>query len=206
MPPIRSFLYKVNFYYSFAHDATEYWLSEAKLWSKDVDKFAEPSKPIKAAVDGLIAPGDSDLDKAKKLYVAVQALDNTDYSRQRTATEMKQLKLKDGPARRRHLGAEEWIERRHRHALSGHAARRRAHCLCGQGGGSRSRGFRSVLHGSGPARHDRGGAQYRRPGNCSRSRRKDVSVWDAELAALKRRRPRPEQPGSGRLDHTGAKL
>jgi hypothetical protein len=94
MPPIQSFLYKVNFYYSFAHNATEFWMSEAKLWSKDVDKFAEPSKPIKAAVDGLIAPGDSDLDKAKKLYVAVQALDNTDYSRQKTATEMKQLKLK----------------------------------------------------------------------------------------------------------------
>jgi hypothetical protein len=65
MPPIQSVLYKVNFYYSFAHDATDYWMSEAKLWSKDVDKFAEPSKAIKAAVDGLIAPGDSDLDKAK---------------------------------------------------------------------------------------------------------------------------------------------
>ncbi len=95
MPPIRSLLYKVNFYYSFAHDAIEYWTSESKLWSKDVDKFAEPSKAIKAAGDGLIAPGDSDLDKAKKLYVAVQALDNTDYSRQKTATEMKELKLKE---------------------------------------------------------------------------------------------------------------
>jgi hypothetical protein len=94
MPPIQSFLYKVSFYYSFAHDPTDYWVSESKLWSKDVDKFAETSKPIKAAVDGLIAPGDSDLDKAKKLYAAVQALDNTDYSRKKTATEMKQLKLK----------------------------------------------------------------------------------------------------------------
>ena len=95
MPPIRSFLYRVDFYYSFAHDATDYWVSESKLWSKDVDKFAEPSKTIKAAVDGLIAPGDSDLDKAKKLYAAVEALDNTDYSRQKSATEMKQLKIKE---------------------------------------------------------------------------------------------------------------
>jgi uncharacterized protein DUF3857/transglutaminase superfamily protein len=94
MPPIRSFLYKVNFDYSFARGATDYWLSESKLWSKDVDKFAEPSKAIKVADDGLIAPGDSDLDKATKLYAAVEALDNTDYSRQKTATEMKQLKLK----------------------------------------------------------------------------------------------------------------
>ena len=95
MPPIQSVLYKVNFYYSFAHDATDYWMSEAKLWSKDVDKFAEPSKAIKAAVDGLIAPGDSDLDKAKKLYVVVEALDNTDYSRRKTETEMKTLKIKE---------------------------------------------------------------------------------------------------------------
>jgi hypothetical protein len=95
MPPIRSFFYRVNFYYNYTNDASAFWLSESKLWSKDVDKFAEPSKSIKAAVDGLIAPGDSDLDKAKKLYAAVQALDNTDYSRHKTETEMKQLKIKE---------------------------------------------------------------------------------------------------------------
>jgi hypothetical protein len=95
MPPIRSFFYRINFYYNYTNDTAAYWLSESKLWSKDVDKFAEPSKGIKAAVDGLIAPGDSDLDKAQKLYVAVQALDNTDYSRHKTETEMKQLKIKE---------------------------------------------------------------------------------------------------------------
>jgi hypothetical protein len=40
-------------------------------------------------------PGDSDIDKAKKLYKAVQALDNTDYSRQKAASERRELKLKD---------------------------------------------------------------------------------------------------------------
>ena len=95
MPPIKSFFYRINFYYNYTSDTAAYWLSESKLWSKDVDKFAEPSKTIKAAVDGLIAPGDSDLDKAKKLYDAVQALDNTDYSRHKTETEMKQLKIKE---------------------------------------------------------------------------------------------------------------
>ena len=69
-------------------------MTDAKLWSKDVDRFAEPSKRIHEAVDSLIAPTDSDLDKAKKLYNAVQALDNTDYSRQKSDAEMKQLKLK----------------------------------------------------------------------------------------------------------------
>jgi len=95
MPPIQSLLYKLNFYYSFARDPSDYWVSESKFWSKDVDKFAEPSRAIKAAVDGLISPGDSDLDKAKKLYAAVEALDNTDYSRKKSETEMKQLKMKE---------------------------------------------------------------------------------------------------------------
>ncbi len=95
MPPIQSLLYKVDFYYSYAHDPGAFWASEAKLWSKDVDKFAEPSKTIQDAVRSLIAPTDSDLDKAKKLYDAVQALDNTDYSRTKSASEMKELKVKE---------------------------------------------------------------------------------------------------------------
>jgi hypothetical protein len=95
MPPIESFLYKVFFYYKAASSASDFWISEAKLWSKDVDKFAEPSSAIHDAVNGLIAPTDSDVDKAKKLYDAVQALDNTDYSRTKSASEMKALKIKE---------------------------------------------------------------------------------------------------------------
>ena len=48
----RSLLYKVEFYYKAASDPTEFWMSEAKRWSKDVDKFAEPSKTIQEAVSG----------------------------------------------------------------------------------------------------------------------------------------------------------
>ena len=95
MPPINSVLYRVFFYYKAQSDAEHFWPEESKLWSKDVDKFAEPSKVIADAVKGLIAPTDSDLDKAKKLYDAVQALDNTDYSRQKSASEMKELKIKE---------------------------------------------------------------------------------------------------------------
>jgi hypothetical protein len=93
MPPIKSVLYKVLFYYSSSSSGQEYWISEAKRWSKEVDHFAEPSKSIREAVNGLIAPGDSDLDKAKKLYKAVQALDNTDFSRKKGSVELKQLGL-----------------------------------------------------------------------------------------------------------------
>jgi hypothetical protein len=94
MPPIQSYLYRVFFYYMAATNASDFWTSEAKQWSKDVDHFAEPSQQIRAAVGGLIAPGDSDEVKARKLYVAVQALDNTDFSRQKSESELKELKLR----------------------------------------------------------------------------------------------------------------
>jgi hypothetical protein len=94
MPPIQSFLYKVFFYYKAASSPEGFWITDAKLWSKDVDHFAEASGSIKGAVAGLVAPTDSELDKAKKLYKAVQALDNTEYSRKKTDAELKQLKLK----------------------------------------------------------------------------------------------------------------
>ena len=109
MPPIHSFLYRVFFYYKAASNAEEFWPGEAKLWSKDVDKFAEPSKSIKEAVDGLVAPADSDLDKARKLYDAVQALDNTDYSRQKSASEAEGTEDQRGQACPGHLGTKERI-------------------------------------------------------------------------------------------------
>jgi hypothetical protein len=94
MPPTNGLLYHVTFYYSTTHSGTEYWLDEAKHWSQNVDRFAETSMKIKLALVGLISPADSDLDKAKKLYSVVQDLDNTDFSRKKTESEMKQDKLK----------------------------------------------------------------------------------------------------------------
>ena len=93
MPPIRSLLYKVFFYYS-AGTAQEYWAKAAKDWSKNVDKFAEPSKAVKEAVAGIVSAGDNEQVKAEKIYKAVEALDNTDYSRAKSASEMKALKIK----------------------------------------------------------------------------------------------------------------
>jgi hypothetical protein len=94
MPPMDAFLFQVLFYYTSAHDAAGFWDAEAKRWSKDVDHFAEPSKAIQAAVAGIVAPGDSDVQKAQKLYTAVQALDNTDFSRARGKAELKAMGLK----------------------------------------------------------------------------------------------------------------
>lgn len=94
MPPIDSYLYKVFFYYKAASNANDFWVTEAKYWSKDVDHFAEPTTALRAAAGSLVAPSDSELDKAKKLYAAVQSLDNTDFSRAKSEAERKQLKLR----------------------------------------------------------------------------------------------------------------
>ena len=94
MPPIGSFLYHIRFYYKSAFSGGDFWVTEAKRWSKEVDHFAEPTKPIKEAVAGLVASSDSEIDKAKKLYKAVQDLDNTDFSRQKGKSELKQLGIR----------------------------------------------------------------------------------------------------------------
>jgi hypothetical protein len=93
MPPSKSFLYRIHFYYNSASTPAEFWVKAAKRWSSKVDHFAEPSRPIHEAVSGIIAPGDTDLVKAQKLYQAVQALDNTDFSRTKSKAELKELGL-----------------------------------------------------------------------------------------------------------------
>ncbi len=94
MPPEDVTLYRVFFYYMPSSEPARFWMSEAKFWQKDVDHFAEPTKTIKAAVEGIVSPTDNPQDKAKKLYAAVQALDNTDFSREKAASERKSLGLK----------------------------------------------------------------------------------------------------------------
>jgi transglutaminase-like putative cysteine protease len=98
MPPTDSLIYKASFYYRGpleAVDVEDYWKAKAKEWSKDVDKFAEVTRTIHDAANSLVQASDSDIDKAKKLYAAVQALDNTDFSRPKTESERRELKLKE---------------------------------------------------------------------------------------------------------------
>jgi hypothetical protein len=94
MPPIQSLLYRVFFYYKApSANASDFWNTDGKLWSKNVDHLSKPSKSFVEAISGLIAPTDSDLDKARKLYKAVQSLDNTDFSRNKPESDLKQFHL-----------------------------------------------------------------------------------------------------------------
>jgi hypothetical protein len=93
-PPLESQKYKVMFYFTSAVSGQQYWQSAAKEWLKEVSRFAEPTQQLKQAVGGLVAPTDSDLDRAKKIYAAVQTLDNTDFSRRKTEAERKREGLR----------------------------------------------------------------------------------------------------------------
>lgn len=93
-PPRDSLKYRVIFYFSEATSGQQFWQAASKAWLKDVNRFAEPSAALKQAAAGIISPGDSDLDRAKKLYAAVQALDNTDFSRKKSKAERKREGLK----------------------------------------------------------------------------------------------------------------
>lgn len=94
MPPVESYLYKVRFYYKDALDPQHWWLQATQRWNKRVNRFVESTRPIQAAVAQIVSPSDSDVVKAQKLYAAVQALDNTDFTRVRTASEREELHLR----------------------------------------------------------------------------------------------------------------
>lgn len=89
MPPITSFTYRVLFYYSPYRTSAEFWKSEGKHWSKLQDKFIGPGPGVGAAVQQLTAPSDTQDQKLRKLYAAVMQLENTDFTREHSATEEK---------------------------------------------------------------------------------------------------------------------
>ena len=88
-PPLSSFSWRLKFYYAAAFTGPEYWKEEGKYWSKDVDRFANPSDKIRQAVAQIVAPGDSDDQKLHKIYSAVMQLENTRFTREHSTAENK---------------------------------------------------------------------------------------------------------------------
>lgn len=93
-PPLHSFLYRVRFYHSPYLDPSIYWDNELKRWSRQLDQYAAPTPTIQDAATRLTAGADTPDAKARKLYDAVQALDNTDFARAKDEAERRQLHLK----------------------------------------------------------------------------------------------------------------
>jgi hypothetical protein len=93
-PPEESFRYRVNFYYTPYTTPVDYWANESKRWSKMLDQFASPSSAVQAAATQITAGAATPEAKARKLYDAVQAMDNTDFSRRLTEEERRRGHLK----------------------------------------------------------------------------------------------------------------
>lgn len=88
-PPLKSVAYRLTFYYASAFSGPEYWKEEGKYWSKDVDRFANPSDRIRQAVAQIVSSGDADDQKLHKIYAAVMQLENTRFTREHSAAENK---------------------------------------------------------------------------------------------------------------------
>ena len=88
MPPTSSFTYRVLFYYTPYSSRAEYWQVNGKRWAKTMDGFASPDKL--SAITQTVTEGATTQDaKLRKIYAAVMALENTDFTRNRSAAENK---------------------------------------------------------------------------------------------------------------------
>lgn len=94
MPPLNTVNWRAEFYYSPYTSGGEFWQKEGKRWAKETDHFANPTNTLKAAVAGIVSPADTDEQKARKIYDKVMALENTDFTREKTSAERKSEKLK----------------------------------------------------------------------------------------------------------------
>jgi hypothetical protein len=95
MPPMNTLKYRVEFYFTNAKSSADFWADQEKLWFKRVEETIKTTGGLKKIAADLVAPGDTDLQKAKKIYEAVEKLDNTRFSREKSQAERKKEKLKD---------------------------------------------------------------------------------------------------------------
>ena len=96
MPPMNTLRWHVEFFSNTGVTTSdEFWENAGKNWAEWVQDFTKPTGKIKDAVAGMVAPGDTDAQKAAKIYAAVMKLENTAFTRQKSKAERKKEKLKD---------------------------------------------------------------------------------------------------------------
>jgi len=93
-PPLDATRYRVRFYWTPYVTATDYWDGEQKRWSKGIDEFASPTDKLRSVAAELTAGASTPEAKARKLYDAVQGLENTDFTRARSDAERMQMHMK----------------------------------------------------------------------------------------------------------------
>ncbi len=96
MPPEDEFKLRVDFIYSFDNERDEqkFWQKLSAREFQWVENFTEKRKATSQAVAGLVGPGDTPEEKARKLYAAVQKLRNVSYAQEKTWQEQRRSKEK----------------------------------------------------------------------------------------------------------------
>jgi Domain of Unknown Function with PDB structure (DUF3857) len=105
MPPMHSYTYRALFYYTVARTTDEYWATEGKYWSKNVDRFMDSGK-LSSIAGGMVSPSDTPVQKLQKIYGAVMTVENTAFTREHSGEEDKALGIKIKTA------AEIWAQKR----------------------------------------------------------------------------------------------
>lgn len=95
MPPLNTINWRVSFFYTYSKTTADYWQDAGKYWGNAVYEAVNPNAGLKKAVSEIVAPGDTESQKAQKIYAAVMKLDNTDFTREKSKAERKQEKIKD---------------------------------------------------------------------------------------------------------------
>jgi len=94
MPPPSVLRWRVYFYYQETLKPEDYWKSQGKFWSKDVDGFIGRDKGVGPTAAKVVAPSDTPEQKVRKIYAYVAQLENQDYIPERTKNEAKILQIK----------------------------------------------------------------------------------------------------------------
>jgi hypothetical protein len=96
-PPWRSRGYRVIFHHTCFSSVAEFWTAHGKWWTGDVDRFASASS-LKSVAAGLVSSGDTEQQKADKLYAAVAQLRNLSFGVAATADADEKAEYRTGNA------------------------------------------------------------------------------------------------------------
>lgn len=77
LAPVKATQYRVQFYYSSAKTAEEFWKKEGGFWSKDVNSFAKPGTAVTTATKSMASGSDDQ--KLRAIYAGVMQLQNTNF-------------------------------------------------------------------------------------------------------------------------------
>ncbi|MGA3160794.1 MAG: DUF3857 domain-containing protein [Terracidiphilus sp.] len=94
MPPLNTIKWRVEFYYTQFNSGKEFWETTGKRWADWIQTYTSPTNSLKNIVSEIVAPGDTDEQKARKIYAAVQKLDNSSFNR-KSDVERKKEHLKE---------------------------------------------------------------------------------------------------------------